>query len=190
CEDAGWMGTVGMIHSHPTGERCWYYFPGTQVASSDAQSFARQPYAVDAIMCGDRVVWISRDMVQQQVPLVEQRQTEPPRSRRGNRVHAGSAATSGDGGDGGDDWPSDVEPEQQDVTVAHHIVPPFAPHQPLLPRHLVGSRAHEVVVRHRLGADEPALEVGVDLARRVERRTARVHRPRANFILANREEGL
>ena len=103
CEDAGWMGTVGMIHSHPTGERCWYYFPGTQVASSDAQSFARQPYAVDAIMCGDRVVWISRDMVQQQVPLVEQRQTAPPRSRRGNRVHAGSAATSGDGGDGGDD---------------------------------------------------------------------------------------
>jgi len=97
------MGTVGMIHSHPTGERCWYYFPGTQVASSDAQSFARQPYAVDAIMCGDRVVWISRDMVQQQVPLVEQRQTAPPRSRRGNRVHAGSAATSGDGGDGGDD---------------------------------------------------------------------------------------
>src|SRR5438876_432052 len=42
CEDAGWMGTVGMIHSHPTGERCWDYFPGTQVASSDAQSVARR----------------------------------------------------------------------------------------------------------------------------------------------------
>src|SRR5436190_20856659 len=25
CEDAGWVGTVGMIHSHPGGERCWYY---------------------------------------------------------------------------------------------------------------------------------------------------------------------
>ena len=24
CERAGWSGTVGMIHSHPTGERCWY----------------------------------------------------------------------------------------------------------------------------------------------------------------------
>ncbi|HZI22493.1 MAG TPA: hypothetical protein VFD76_08235 [Gemmatimonadales bacterium] len=69
CEDAGWVGTVGMIHSHPTGERCWYLFPGTQVATSDAVSFARQPYPVDAIMCGDRVVWISRDMVQQQVQL-------------------------------------------------------------------------------------------------------------------------
>src|SRR5438093_201324 len=67
CEDAGWMGTVGMINSHPTGERCWYYFPGTPVANSDVMSFARQPYAVDAIMCGDRVVWISRDMVEQQV---------------------------------------------------------------------------------------------------------------------------
>src|SRR5436853_5697206 len=24
CEDAGWSGTVGVIHSHPGGERCWY----------------------------------------------------------------------------------------------------------------------------------------------------------------------
>jgi len=97
CEDAGWVGTVGMIHSHPTGERCYYFFPGTEVASSDAQSFARQPYAVDAIMCGDRVVWISRDMVEQQVPLVEHR-AEPAATgaRRGNRVHAGSAAPAGE----------------------------------------------------------------------------------------------
>ncbi len=97
CEDAGWVGTVGMIHSHPTGERCYYFFPGTEVASSDAQSFARQPYAVDAIMCGDRVVWISRDMVEQQVALVEHR-AEPAASgtRRGNRVHAGSAAPAGE----------------------------------------------------------------------------------------------
>src|SRR5213078_5187145 len=35
CEDAGWTGTVGVIHSHPSGERCWYFFPGTQVATSD-----------------------------------------------------------------------------------------------------------------------------------------------------------
>src|SRR5205807_8528638 len=50
CEEAGWTGTVGTIHSHPSGERCWYLFPGTQVASSDAASFLRQPYPVDAIM--------------------------------------------------------------------------------------------------------------------------------------------
>lgn len=66
CERAGWSGTVGMIHSHPGGQKCWYYFPGTQVLSSDGQSFLHQPYPVDAIMCGDRVVWISRDMVEKQ----------------------------------------------------------------------------------------------------------------------------
>ena len=69
CEEAGWPGTVGMIHSHPGGERCFYYFPGTQVASSDAASFALQPYRVDAIMCGDSVVWISRDGAQRQLRL-------------------------------------------------------------------------------------------------------------------------
>jgi hypothetical protein len=67
CEQAGWTGTVGVIHSHPSGQQCWYYFPGTQVLSSDGQSFARQPYPVDAIMCGDRVVWISRDMGERQL---------------------------------------------------------------------------------------------------------------------------
>jgi hypothetical protein len=84
-----------MIHSHPTGERCWYFFPGTEVGSSDAQSFARQPYSVDAIMCGDRVVWISRDMVQQQVPLVVHHEAAPAGRARGNRIHAGSAAAVG-----------------------------------------------------------------------------------------------
>lgn len=67
CEDAGWAGTVGVIHSHPGGDRCWYYFPGTRVASSDGASFAGQPYPVDAIMCGDRVVWINRDMAESQL---------------------------------------------------------------------------------------------------------------------------
>src|SRR5881409_4471632 len=64
CEQAGWTGTVGMIHSHPTGERCWYYFPGTQVPSSDGQSFRLNDYPVDAIMCGDHVVWIGRGLVE------------------------------------------------------------------------------------------------------------------------------
>jgi len=77
CEDAGWSGTVGMIHSHPGGERCWYYFPTTQVASSDGQSFAAQPYPVDAIMCGDHVVWINRDMAEAQLPLVADTVRQP-----------------------------------------------------------------------------------------------------------------
>jgi hypothetical protein len=56
-----------MIHSHPGGQNCWYYFPTTSVLASDGQSFMRQPYPVDAIMCGDRVVWISRDMTEKQL---------------------------------------------------------------------------------------------------------------------------
>lgn len=23
CEEAGWSGTVGVIHSHPSGQQCW-----------------------------------------------------------------------------------------------------------------------------------------------------------------------
>jgi hypothetical protein len=92
CEDAGWAGTVGVIHSHPDGQRCWYYFPGTRVASSDAHSFARQAYPVDAIMCGNRVVWLSRDMVQQQVRLSDPdgAPAPPPPPQRGNRVSVGA----------------------------------------------------------------------------------------------------
>src|SRR5256712_8614261 len=90
CEEAGWKGTVGMIHSHPGGERCFYYFPGTQVASSDAESFARQPYPVDAIMCGDSIVWISRDRAQRQVRLAAGPIPMAADQRPGNRVHTGS----------------------------------------------------------------------------------------------------
>jgi JAB domain-containing protein similar to deubiquitination enzymes len=97
CEGAGWVGTVGVIHSHPNGERCWYYFPGTQVASSDGQSFLRQPYLVDAIMCGSRVVWIGRDLQQWSIPLDPGAEVAAPREhQRGNRVHAGAASPTGE----------------------------------------------------------------------------------------------
>jgi hypothetical protein len=74
CEDAGWTGTVGIIHTHPTSERCWYFFPSTRVASSDAESFARSPYAVDAIMCGDYVVWVDGTLLEQRIVLVRRKQ--------------------------------------------------------------------------------------------------------------------
>ncbi len=74
CEEAGWSGTVGMIHSHPGGQNCWYAFPGTSVLTSDGQSFVHQPYPVDAIMCDDRVVWISRDMAERQLSAVGPRE--------------------------------------------------------------------------------------------------------------------
>ena len=96
CEEAGWTETVGIVHSHPSGERCWYYFPGTQVASSDAHSFLRQPYPVDAIMCGTKVVWIGRDRVQKQIRLERERPAASVRQQEpGNRVHDGAASPTG-----------------------------------------------------------------------------------------------
>jgi len=93
CEEAGWTGTVGMIHSHPKAKSCWYYFPGTQVATSDFQSFMRQPYPVDAIMCGDTLVWIGRDLRERRVALqVNETALLPPAPKaptRGNQIAAG-----------------------------------------------------------------------------------------------------
>ena len=90
CEAAGWTGTVGMIHSHPGAKSCWYYFPGTQVATSDLQSFAQQLYPVDAIMCGDTIVWIGRDYVERRIPLRANAQittaAAPNMPTRGNQV--------------------------------------------------------------------------------------------------------
>src|SRR2546426_5253486 len=96
CEEAGWVGTVGMIHSHPGGGRCFYYFPGTQVATSDAESFARQPYPVDAIMCGDSIVWIGRDRAERQVRLADGPALMTLDHQPGNRVHAGTLAARGE----------------------------------------------------------------------------------------------
>jgi len=90
CEEAGWQGTVGVIHSHPGGKRCFYFFPGTRVASSDAHSFALQSYSVDAIMCGDSVVWVNRDLVQRKLPLTDRRMPQAGELAPGNRVRDGS----------------------------------------------------------------------------------------------------
>src|SRR5258708_6097738 len=90
CEAAGGRGTVGRIPSPRGGDRCSYSFPAPQVASSDARPFAHQPYPVDAIMCGDSIVWISRDQTQRHVRLtagpLPVAADQPP----GNRVHTGS----------------------------------------------------------------------------------------------------
>lgn len=94
CEEAGWQGTIGVIHSHPGGDRCFYFFPGTQVASSDAQSFALQSYSVDAIMCGDSIVWVNRDLVQRELLLADRRMPPAGELAPGNRVHDGSRSTN------------------------------------------------------------------------------------------------
>ena len=79
-----------MIHSHLGGERCFYFFPGTRVASSDAKSFALQSYSVDAIMCGDSVVWVNRDLVQRELALTDRPMPQASELAPGNRVRDGS----------------------------------------------------------------------------------------------------
>lgn len=59
-----------MIHSHPDREYCWYLVSGTRVAGADGQSFLRGSYPVDAILCGERLVWINREMQEREVRLV------------------------------------------------------------------------------------------------------------------------
>src|SRR5690349_17464598 len=86
--------------------------------------------------------------------------------------------------------PLDVEPEQQDVPVLHHVVPPLASDQALLARRLVRPRALEIAIGHRLGADESTLEVGMDLAGGVECNAAAMHGPGTYFVLPDREERL
>lgn len=70
CEQAGWTPTVGLIHSHPDRGDCWYLVPGTRVAGADGQSFLRGSYPIDAILCGERLVWINREMQEREVRLV------------------------------------------------------------------------------------------------------------------------
>jgi hypothetical protein len=70
CEQAGWTRTVGMIHSHPDAKECWYLIPGTRVPGSDGESFLRGSYPIDAILCGQRLVWINREMKTSEVRLV------------------------------------------------------------------------------------------------------------------------
>lgn len=48
---------LGMMHTHPKGQNCYYYFPTTHVLSSDGMSANMQPFVIDAILCGDTVVW-------------------------------------------------------------------------------------------------------------------------------------
>ena len=57
-----------------------------------------------------------------------------------------------------------VEPEQSDVAVLHYVVLALAPDKTLFLCGGHGAAGLEVVKGHYLGADEAALEVGVDLA--------------------------
>jgi hypothetical protein len=69
CEDAGWGPVVGTVHNHPEAQACFFLFPGTRVPAGDGESFLRSSYPISAILCGLRLVWITRAMTEEEFRL-------------------------------------------------------------------------------------------------------------------------
>ena len=69
CEDAGWKPVIGTVHNHPEGQNCWFVFPGTRVPASDGKSFLNGTYPLSAILCGPRLIWVTRDLVHHELGL-------------------------------------------------------------------------------------------------------------------------
>src|SRR5215831_11250715 len=100
-------------------------------------------------------------------------------NRRGHQISPVIADTS--------DLSSNIEAEQHHVAVLHDVLLALGSHDALFARALPSVVLHEIIIAHRLGADEPALEIGVDYARRHRRRVAAMDRPRANFLFSGGE---
>src|SRR5262249_27870054 len=84
----------------------------------------------------------------------------------------------------------DIEPVMHDIAVVDNVLPAFEPHPSGFLRPVLPAVPDVIVERDHLGADEAALEVGVDDARGLRRRGADAYRPRADLLLACGEERL
>ncbi len=73
------------------------------------------------------------------------------------------------------------------VAVLHDVLLAFRPDDALFLRAFPAAVRDELIVAHRLGANEAALEIGVNHARCLRRGVAAMNRPRADFLLAGRE---
>src|SRR6187399_2471362 len=83
--------------------------------------------------------------------------------------------------------PLNIEAEQHDISVAHDVLLAFRPDDALFLRAFPAARAHELIVAHRLTANEAALEIGVNHTRCLRRGVTLMDGPRADFLLARRE---
>src|SRR5215207_11243717 len=86
-------------------------------------------------------------------------------------------------------YASDVEAEVDDVALLHDVVFAFEAEEALLAGGGVGAGAGEVVVGDDLGADEAALDVGVDGAGGLRGARAAGDGPGAHLLLPRRQEG-
>ena len=84
---------------------------------------------------------------------------------------------------------SDVEAEEDDVAVLHHVLLALAAHEALFLGGGHRAAGHQVVERDDLRADEAALKVAVDFAGGLRRFRTLRDRPCAHLGLAGREVG-
>ena len=84
---------------------------------------------------------------------------------------------------------SDIEAEEGDIAILHHVVAPFEPHLSSFPSRGIGSRRHQVVVGDDLRLDKPTLDIAMDHAGGLGRLRALANRPGPDLWIARREEG-
>src|SRR3954453_7063581 len=80
-----------------------------------------------------------------------------------------------------------AEAKQQNVPVLHHVFLALGPCQPLLPGPFPAAHPHEIVIRDRLRANEPFLEIRVDHPCCRRRLVTLVNRPGPPLLLSGRE---
>src|ERR1700682_2440562 len=93
-----------------------------------------------------------------------------------------------DDGPGSRRVPSDREADVQDVAVLHQVLLALHAQLAVVSRLGLAAAGDEIRVMHHLGADEAALEVGVDAAGGARSAAAAADGPGLHLVLADREE--
>src|SRR3954464_13931836 len=84
---------------------------------------------------------------------------------------------------------SHVEAEVDDVTFLHHVLLSLEPKKTGVTGGSVRADTDEIVVRHDLGAYEPAFDIRVDRACSLRSLCADRDRPCTHFLFTGRKEG-
>src|SRR6185436_12739706 len=71
-----------------------------------------------------------------------------------------------------------VEADLHRVAILHTVLASFQPQPALVAGPCVAARLEQLLVGDHLGANEALRQIGVNLARRIDRRVTTLHRPR------------
>src|SRR5687767_7878894 len=105
-----------------------------------------------------------------------------PEQEEGVSCESGNVARSSGAG-----YWLNVESEEHDVAIPDDVLLSLGSHDAALLRALPSPGRDEVVIAGRLGADEPALEVGVNDTGRARRGVAAMDGPGPHLLLAGGE---